>query len=265
MRTWLSILLTSSGLLSCAPSSQLPPATPPVGSPDRGSGSTPAEAIVADSERVTAAGVKYVAPAGWTLHARDKLVILSAQEGDAHLAIFDSTDPEPDRAVAEAWRAYGAKSMPPLRLALDRPAREGWDQIRQYVYDLPPNEKRVMVADARRHGSQWAALLVDAAIATLDKRGAQFGLLSESIRPSAYTRESFAGKRANALDPGRLANGAFALVDPLQVLISKTSWAAPVSHDPVTISFTQHISADEPLRTGTYTRSLTFTLSTTTP
>jgi len=33
----------------------------------------------------------------------------------------------------------------------------------------------------------------------------------------------------------------------------------------VTISFEQDIAANEPLRTGAYTKTLTFTLSTTTP
>ena len=40
---------------------------------------------------------------------------------------------------------------------------------------------------------------------------------------------------------------------------------APVSNDPVTIAFAQHIDATDPLRTGTYSKTLTFTLSTTTP
>ena len=39
----------------------------------------------------------------------------------------------------------------------------------------------------------------------------------------------------------------------------------PVSNDPVTIGFQQTILANEPLRTGTYAKTLTFTLSTTTP
>ena len=40
---------------------------------------------------------------------------------------------------------------------------------------------------------------------------------------------------------------------------SKASWTAPVSNDAVTISFKQHISANEPLRTGSYSKTLTFT------
>ncbi len=66
-------------------------------------------------------------------------------------------------------------------------------------------------------------------------------------------------------DPGHLTNGTFSLPSPLQVAFSKSAWSAPVSNDPVTITFTQHIGATDPLRTGSYSRTLTFTLSTTTP
>ena len=43
------------------------------------------------------------------------------------------------------------------------------------------------------------------------------------------------------------------------------TYAAPVSNDNVTIDFKQSIAANEPLRTGTYAKTLTFTLSTTNP
>ena len=66
-------------------------------------------------------------------------------------------------------------------------------------------------------------------------------------------------------DPGHLANGAFTLPEALRVEFSKASWTAPVSNDPVTITFRQHIAANQALRTGNYSRTLTFTLSTTTP
>jgi hypothetical protein len=38
-----------------------------------------------------------------------------------------------------------------------------------------------------------------------------------------------------------------------------------VSHDPVTIALSQTIGANEPLRTGTYAKTVTFTLSATAP
>ena len=47
--------------------------------------------------------------------------------------------------------------------------------------------------------------------------------------------------------------------------LSKATWTAPVSNDPVAITFRQQIFANDPLRTGSYAKTLTFTLSTTTP
>jgi M6 family metalloprotease-like protein len=66
-------------------------------------------------------------------------------------------------------------------------------------------------------------------------------------------------------DPGHMTNGAFSLPSALQVGFSKSSWAGPASNDPVTISFTQHIGSTDALRTGSYSKTLTFTLSTTKP
>ena len=43
------------------------------------------------------------------------------------------------------------------------------------------------------------------------------------------------------------------------------TYTGPVSNDPVTIAFRQSVGANEPLRTGTYAKTLTFTLSTTAP
>ncbi len=69
---------------------------------------------------------------------------------------------------------------------------------------------------------------------------------------------------------GHLVNGAFSLAQPLLVAGSALptdvkTYAAPVSNDPVTIGFTQSIAATDPLRTGNYSKTLTFTLSTTAP
>jgi hypothetical protein len=78
--------------------------------------------------------------------------------------------------------------------------------------------------------------------------------------------------------PGRLVNGTFALVQALQVgagggaltplsaaPTTLHTYAGPVSNDKLTVNFKQSIGADEPLRTGNYAKTLTFTLSTTNP
>ena len=47
--------------------------------------------------------------------------------------------------------------------------------------------------------------------------------------------------------------------------LSKSDWTAPTSNERVDITFKQLIKANDPLRTGNYSKTLTFTLSTTTP
>jgi hypothetical protein len=66
-------------------------------------------------------------------------------------------------------------------------------------------------------------------------------------------------------DPGHLTNGGYALPEPLQVAIAPAAWTGPVSNAVAAITFTQHIGVSDALRTGTYNRTLTFTLSTTQP
>jgi hypothetical protein len=60
-------------------------------------------------------------------------------------------------------------------------------------------------------------------------------------------------------------NGTFALPSPLQVSFSKSTWTGPTSNESVAIGFTQHIASTDALRTGSYSKTLTFTLSTTNP
>jgi hypothetical protein len=43
------------------------------------------------------------------------------------------------------------------------------------------------------------------------------------------------------------------------------TWSAPVSNDAVALEYKQAIGANDALRTGTYSKTLTFTLSTTNP
>jgi len=69
----------------------------------------------------------------------------------------------------------------------------------------------------------------------------------------------------NGPNPGRLVNGAFALPQPLQGLGVVKTWLAPTSNESVPVTFKQTIGANDPLRTGSYSKTLTFTLSTTTP
>ena len=78
--------------------------------------------------------------------------------------------------------------------------------------------------------------------------------------------------------PGHLVNGTFSLPSALQAKansgalgdvsgspLTVLTYSAPISNDTVTLGFHQHIGSTDPLRTGTYSKTLTFTLSTTSP
>jgi hypothetical protein len=84
---------------------------------------------------------------------------------------------------------------------------------------------------------------------------------------------------------GHLVNGAFSLPESLQARarnaantattyanvgssaspLNLLTWSAPTSNDQVALQFNQKVNANDALRTGTYSKALTFTLSTTQP
>ena len=92
------------------------------------------------------------------------------------------------------------------------------------------------------------------------------GMAKEYTATTTATVLSTAGDAALTVsDPGHLTNGAFTLPEPLQVQFSKASWTGPASNEAVTVTFKQAVKATDALRTGSYSKTLTFTLSTTTP
>jgi hypothetical protein len=92
---------------------------------------------------------------------------------------------------------------------------------------------------------------------------------------------SIADPSSNA--PGHLVNGAFSLPSALKATatspggtaaaggpvsgspLTLLTYAAPVSNDVAAIAFAQDIGQTDALRAGSYSKTLTFTLSTTTP
>jgi hypothetical protein len=131
--------------------------------------------------------------------------------------------------------------------------------------------------------TQAAPQATPTAVATAEVGGSVPPTLALTVGPDSFgafhpgvAREYTAVAAANVIssagdaaltvsEPGRLANGSRTLAQPLRVDIAPATWSDPVSNAPVTVTFKQAIGADEPLRTGSYSRTLTFTLSTTNP
>jgi hypothetical protein len=109
------------------------------------------------------------------------------------------------------------------------------------------------------------------------------GMTANVISTAGNGNLSVADPSATAT--GHLVNGTFALPSALQAKASSPAgtggafadvggsaaptslltYSGPVSNDAVAVSFNQHISSGDALRTGSYTKTLTFTLSTTAP
>ncbi|HWR50361.1 MAG TPA: serine hydrolase domain-containing protein [Bryobacteraceae bacterium] len=166
---------------------------------------TPAEKLTADKEVTTARGATFTAPGGWSIVTSGPLVILEPPEADSHIVIFDTDAATADAAINEAWAAYKPGEKRPIRQKLSPPAREGWEEVQVYLYETSPNERAVVQAMARRSKNTWTVIIGDGKQPTFEKRGAAIGQILGSLRPASYQRESFAGRKAGALNAARLA------------------------------------------------------------
>lgn len=164
-----------------------------------------AAALGANAPQSTSQGATFTAPAGWTVNRGGALSVLQPPEPDTHIAIVD-VGPAADAAaaVAAAWTTYRPDAKLAFKLATPRPPRNGWEERQVFDYETSPNERLVLQAVALRHGTAWTVLLLDGTEPTFEKRGAPIALISQSLRPAGYARETFAGRTPNKLDAARI-------------------------------------------------------------
>jgi predicted dienelactone hydrolase len=142
------------------------------------------------------------------------------------------------------------------------------DQVKQQMTTLAVN---FFTAKLARAAGGVVSGTVPATLSLTLAGSASFGAFTpgadkEYTAQTAATVVSTAGDATLSVsDPGHLMNGGFSLPQPLRVEIAPASWTAPVSNASAAITFRQHIGANDALRTGSYSKTLTFTLSTTTP
>jgi CubicO group peptidase (beta-lactamase class C family) len=214
MRTALSRALTGSMLLvACGADPKLaqvpPPALPPpevtTAAPPLPADAPPArQKLAADGPHETAAGATFTAPAGWTIRKYADRAELEGPEPDLHVTLLDSKASNADDAVKNAWLTVHPDWKRPLKLATPEPGRRGWDEARGYEYETSPNEKLFVFAKAFRRGDAWTVMLVESGQAALERRLGQFRIITQSLKPKGYAKESFAGKTAHPLDADRI-------------------------------------------------------------
>jgi CubicO group peptidase (beta-lactamase class C family) len=155
----------------------------------------------------TSSGHSFTPPEAFTVKQAGPLVTVTAPEGDASVTLVDLPDAkDADDAVARAWALVKPDFKRKLELTTPRPARNGWTDTKVYDYETSPNEKLALQAIARRStlGGGWSVILLEAAQATLEKRGAPIGKFLSTLRPKGYERESFAGRSPKPLTSERI-------------------------------------------------------------
>jgi len=162
------------------------------------------ERLSADTPKTTALGNTFIAPAGWSVSARGPATIVEAPEGDSRIVIVDVRAKDADAAVAAGWAAYQPPKWP-LKVVTDAPDKDGWSKQRNYTYQTSPNERRDVGVGASFANDVWTVVIYDMAQAVGEKRGAQVALIFDKLLPKGYSRETFAGKKAQRLDAARIA------------------------------------------------------------
>ncbi|HKU67380.1 MAG TPA: serine hydrolase domain-containing protein [Candidatus Baltobacteraceae bacterium] len=160
----------------------------------------------ADTPQKTASGATFTLPTQWSVRSQGGALVLTAPEGDTHIAIVDAgTAADAAQAVAQAWHAYEPSMHRAVRISTPGAPRSGWDEIRNFDYFTSPNEHLTVEAIALRAGRAWTVAIVEGSNATLDKRSAAVDLVAASLTAAGYHRETFAGRTANRLTPARVA------------------------------------------------------------
>lgn len=165
-----------------------------------------AEVMTADTPKTSLAGNRFIVPAEWKVTVRPPATIITSPEGDSNVVIVDVEAKDGEAAIELAWAAYGKEKLkwPVLTKGPIAP-RDGWSQMGFVEYQTSPNERRNVAAQYRFANNMWTVMITDFADATANKRGGQLGTLFGQFLPKGYERESFAGKKANALDKARVA------------------------------------------------------------
>jgi len=163
------------------------------------------ERLATDTPKTTVLSNAFLAPKDWSIRVKGPATILTAPEGGSWVALVDVQAKAADEALAAAWQAYKPDAKWPVKVTHDLPDQDGWSRRRVYEYLTSPNEKRGVAALVSYSGSNWTVVIDDLADAVGEKRGAQVELIHGRLLPKGYSRESFAGKKANTLDQARIA------------------------------------------------------------
>lgn len=152
-----------------------------------------ARVLTGDTAVRLATGASVTLPRGWRIEPGLGGITVTAPEGDFAIRLIENEAGDTAEAAATAAWERLIGPPPPIRVAGDEPARDGWGAIRAIAFDPPPAARGWASAVGYRGAAGWTLALLDGASATFERRMAAAVLVMQSLRAPGFARESFAG------------------------------------------------------------------------
>jgi CubicO group peptidase (beta-lactamase class C family) len=141
---------------------------------------------------------EFTVPDRWTAETRGGVPTLVGPEGDLRITFVEVESGEsPQDCALTAWRKIEPGFGSTVRMAVAVPAPDGWDEMHQVMYEVPPSEERLELAVVRKLGGRMFVNLVRGTTAGVSRRGAQLTEALTSWKPAGYRETDLKGKAAN--------------------------------------------------------------------
>ena len=148
---------------------------------------------------------RYTVAPPWSIEDKGDHQIFTLPEGD--LVMIQMILPavgKPEDLLLKAWKKYQPDFKRKIELKTTPPAAGGWEEIQKITYEVSIKESRAVVGQyAVLKGKAYITLL-DGAYSTLQKRGAQLGLVTGSWKPVGLIEEKLGDREAVKLGPKEL-------------------------------------------------------------
>jgi CubicO group peptidase (beta-lactamase class C family) len=149
-------------------------------------------------------GGTFTVPQNWYVAMHKDMVVLEDPDREVSMVLFATKATDAQQAFELAWKHYQPTFSRDIKQSFTEPTPDGWDEKVTNVYETTANEKRTIIALAKRLDTTWYIFLLDSSTRVFERRNAQIGTIIVSFTVPAVHKESFAGKAAHTLDAAKL-------------------------------------------------------------
>jgi len=169
------------------------------------SGSVHAQTAPAERSLTLPSGATLKVPTDWTVTESKDGLTLEDPEKQLKVEVIEVDASAGMKAtISAAWSRRRPGFNRQELASSDSPGREGWDLFHWARYKTSPEESRRVSAFAARKDAQGVVILVDGSLAAAQRRSSQIALVSDSLRPAGYVRETYVGRTPRPLDAVRV-------------------------------------------------------------